>query len=224
MNLNDSLYLADIKLPAGVTISALAHGRNPPVVSIHAPRAAEPEPTAEAAAAAEGARGRGAGGCGRGEEGRGQEGRAQEGRGQEGRRQEVARARRDSGTGRPRAARVLRSSAGGACRGKRPSSSSSASAIRARNTSARATTPGFWFVDELRGGIGARLEARVAPPVRAGACRASTAWSCGCMKPLTFMNRSGAAVAVGGALSTASARRRCWWCTTRSTCRRARRG
>jgi large subunit ribosomal protein L25 len=56
MNLNDSLYLTDIKVPAGVTISALAHGANPPVVSIHAPRVAEPEPTAEAAATpAEGA-------------------------------------------------------------------------------------------------------------------------------------------------------------------------
>jgi large subunit ribosomal protein L25 len=56
MNLNDSLYVSDIKVPAGVTISALAHGANPPVVSIHAPRVAEPEPTAEAAAApAEGA-------------------------------------------------------------------------------------------------------------------------------------------------------------------------
>ena len=56
MNLNDSLYLTDIKVPAGVTISALAHGANPPVVSIHAPRVAEPEPTAEAAAVpAEGA-------------------------------------------------------------------------------------------------------------------------------------------------------------------------
>ena len=50
MNLNDSLYLSDIKVPAGVAISALAHGANPPVVSIHAPRVAEPEPTEEAAA------------------------------------------------------------------------------------------------------------------------------------------------------------------------------
>jgi large subunit ribosomal protein L25 len=55
MNLNDTLYVADIKVPAGVTISALAHGANPPVVSIHAPRVAEPEPTAETAAPAEGA-------------------------------------------------------------------------------------------------------------------------------------------------------------------------
>ena len=57
MNLNDSLYVSDIKVGAGVTISALAHGANPPVVSIHAPRVAEPEPTAEAEAApaAEGA-------------------------------------------------------------------------------------------------------------------------------------------------------------------------
>jgi large subunit ribosomal protein L25 len=67
MNLNDSLYLNEIKVPAGVTISGLAHGANPPVVSIHAPRVAEPEPTAEvevapvegavAAAPAEGAPG-----------------------------------------------------------------------------------------------------------------------------------------------------------------------
>ncbi len=56
MNLNDSLYLNEVKVPAGVTISALAHGANPPVVSIHAPRVAEPEPTAEVEAApAEGA-------------------------------------------------------------------------------------------------------------------------------------------------------------------------
>ena len=56
MNLNDSLYLNQVQVPAGVTISALAHGANPPVVSIHAPRVAEPEPTAEAEAApAEGA-------------------------------------------------------------------------------------------------------------------------------------------------------------------------
>ena len=51
MNLNDSLHVSDIKMGPGVTISALAHGANPPVVSIHAPRVAEPEPTAEAEAA-----------------------------------------------------------------------------------------------------------------------------------------------------------------------------
>jgi large subunit ribosomal protein L25 len=51
MKLNETIFLADVKLPEGVTISALAHGRNPPVVSVHSPRAAEPEPTAEAAAA-----------------------------------------------------------------------------------------------------------------------------------------------------------------------------
>jgi len=51
MNLNDSLYLKDVPVPEGVTISALAHGANPPVVSIHAPRVAEPEPTAEVEAA-----------------------------------------------------------------------------------------------------------------------------------------------------------------------------
>ena len=52
MNLNETRYLGDIPLPAGVTIPELAH-RNPPVVSVHSPRAAEPEP--EAVAAAEGA-------------------------------------------------------------------------------------------------------------------------------------------------------------------------
>jgi large subunit ribosomal protein L25 len=50
MSLNDTLYLADLALPAGVTITELAHGHNLAVVSIHSPRAAEPEPTAEAAA------------------------------------------------------------------------------------------------------------------------------------------------------------------------------
>jgi large subunit ribosomal protein L25 len=48
MNLNETLSLGDIKLPSGVTIPELAH-RNPPVVSVHSPRAAEPEPEAVAA-------------------------------------------------------------------------------------------------------------------------------------------------------------------------------
>lgn len=51
MNLNETKFLADIPLPEGVTIPHLAH-RNPPVVSIHSPRAAEPEPVAAEAAAA----------------------------------------------------------------------------------------------------------------------------------------------------------------------------
>jgi large subunit ribosomal protein L25 len=51
MNLNDTKFLSDIPLPAGVTIPELAH-RNAPVVSIHSPRAEEPEATPEAAAAA----------------------------------------------------------------------------------------------------------------------------------------------------------------------------
>ena len=51
MSLNDTKFLADIPLPPGVTIPELAH-RNTPVVSIHAPRAAEPEPVAAEAAAA----------------------------------------------------------------------------------------------------------------------------------------------------------------------------
>jgi large subunit ribosomal protein L25 len=52
MNLNDTLYLKDLPLPPGVAIPELAH-RNPPVVRVHSPRAAEPEP--EAVAAVEGA-------------------------------------------------------------------------------------------------------------------------------------------------------------------------
>jgi large subunit ribosomal protein L25 len=57
MNLNDTLFLKDIPLPAGVTIPELVQGRNPPVVSIHAPRAEEPEPVAAEAAATEAAPG-----------------------------------------------------------------------------------------------------------------------------------------------------------------------
>jgi large subunit ribosomal protein L25 len=49
MNLNETLSLSDVPLPPGVTIPELAH-RNPPVVSVHSPRAAEPEPEAAVAA------------------------------------------------------------------------------------------------------------------------------------------------------------------------------
>ena len=51
MKLNDTKFLTDIKLPPGVAIPELTHGRNSPVISIHAPRAEEPEPTAVEAAA-----------------------------------------------------------------------------------------------------------------------------------------------------------------------------
>jgi len=51
MSLNDTKFLADIPLPAGVAIPELTR-RNDPVVSIHAPRAEEPEPVAAEAAAA----------------------------------------------------------------------------------------------------------------------------------------------------------------------------
>jgi large subunit ribosomal protein L25 len=56
MEMNDSKYLSDLPLPAGVTIPSIAKG-NAVVVTVHPPRAEEPEPTAEAAAAtpAEGA-------------------------------------------------------------------------------------------------------------------------------------------------------------------------
>jgi len=48
LGMNQMLYLADIKLPEGVEIPELAHGRNSPVVSIHHARAEEVEtPAAE---------------------------------------------------------------------------------------------------------------------------------------------------------------------------------
>jgi large subunit ribosomal protein L25 len=52
MSLNETVYLKDIKLPPGVTIPELSTGREIPVVSIHAPRAEEPEAATEGAAAA----------------------------------------------------------------------------------------------------------------------------------------------------------------------------
>ena len=51
MNLNETKFLADIPLPPGLSIPELTQ-RNAPVVSIHAPRAEEPEPVAAEAAAA----------------------------------------------------------------------------------------------------------------------------------------------------------------------------
>lgn len=50
MNLNDTKFLSDIPLPAGVVVPELTR-RNAPVVSIHAPRAEEPEPVAAEVAA-----------------------------------------------------------------------------------------------------------------------------------------------------------------------------
>jgi len=55
MSLNDIKYLADIPVPPGLTLPQLGHGRNPAVVSIHSPRAEEPEAVAVEAAPAEGA-------------------------------------------------------------------------------------------------------------------------------------------------------------------------
>ena|SRR5688572_18487742 len=52
MNLNETRFLADIKVPEGVVITDLVHGKNTPLASIHAPRAEEPEPTAVDAVAA----------------------------------------------------------------------------------------------------------------------------------------------------------------------------
>jgi hypothetical protein len=55
MSLNDIKYLADVKVPEGVVLPALGQGRNPAVVSIHSPRAEEPEAVVAEAAPAEGA-------------------------------------------------------------------------------------------------------------------------------------------------------------------------
>ncbi len=56
MEMNESKHLSELPLPEGVTIPSIAKG-DAVVVSIHPPRAEEPEPTAEVAAAtpAEGA-------------------------------------------------------------------------------------------------------------------------------------------------------------------------
>ena len=53
LGMNQMLYLADLKVPEGVEILELSHGRNSPVVSIHHARAEEVEtPAAEAATGA----------------------------------------------------------------------------------------------------------------------------------------------------------------------------
>jgi large subunit ribosomal protein L25 len=51
MSLHETKFLSDIPLPTGVSIPELTH-RNAPVVSIHSPRAEEPEPVAAEAVAA----------------------------------------------------------------------------------------------------------------------------------------------------------------------------
>jgi large subunit ribosomal protein L25 len=50
MNLNETIFVKDLKLPEGVTVPELVQGRNTPVVSIHAPRVEEAEPVAAEAA------------------------------------------------------------------------------------------------------------------------------------------------------------------------------
>jgi len=52
LGLNETKFLADIPLPTGVVITDLVHGKNRPIVSIHSPRAEEPEAVAAEAAAA----------------------------------------------------------------------------------------------------------------------------------------------------------------------------
>ena len=51
LDMNQMLYLSDLKVPEGVEIPELSHGRNAPVVSIHHARAEEVEAAAAEAAA-----------------------------------------------------------------------------------------------------------------------------------------------------------------------------
>ena len=55
LGLGQLIHLSELKLPAGVELPELIHGHDAPVVSIHAQRAEEVAPVAEAAAAAPGA-------------------------------------------------------------------------------------------------------------------------------------------------------------------------
>jgi large subunit ribosomal protein L25 len=50
MSLNDQKLISDVPLPPNVVSTAILQGRDSVVVSLHSPRAEEPEPTAEAAA------------------------------------------------------------------------------------------------------------------------------------------------------------------------------
>src|SRR5262245_2110451 len=52
MEINDLLHLSDIKLPPGVQILELSHGRDAPIVSVHHTRAEEIDQPTEGAAAA----------------------------------------------------------------------------------------------------------------------------------------------------------------------------
>ncbi|MFZ9709421.1 MAG: 50S ribosomal protein L25/general stress protein Ctc [Steroidobacteraceae bacterium] len=64
MKLNESKYLSDVPLPAGVISTAVQQGKDQVVVSIHSPRAEEPEPVAAEAAAAAAASAAGAAAAG----------------------------------------------------------------------------------------------------------------------------------------------------------------
>jgi len=48
LEMHKSMHLSDIKLPPGVALSSLLHGRDEPIVAIHAPRAEEVEVVAAA--------------------------------------------------------------------------------------------------------------------------------------------------------------------------------
>lgn len=54
VELGQILHLSDMNVPEGVKLLALEHGSDPAIFAIHAPRRAEPEPTADEAEVAEG--------------------------------------------------------------------------------------------------------------------------------------------------------------------------
>ena len=53
LNVNESVHLSQLKLPAGVTLTELKHGNDASVVAIHLPRAAVEAETTAAPASAE---------------------------------------------------------------------------------------------------------------------------------------------------------------------------
>ena len=184
LDMNQMLYLADLKLPEGVEIPELTHGRNAPVVSIHHARAEEVEtPTAEAAAAARcggSGCGGGSGGCG-GEAG---------GRGQG----------RTPRSNRPPGRATRAALAGGPCFSGIPPwlarRCRSSSGLGNPGPEHRLTrhNAGFWFVDALARAQADGVPLALALPRRGLPRARSTAATSTLLKPQTYMNRSGLSI------------------------------